>query len=453
MKGFSLDEFISRIPVLRLFAKNLALNAGIAFVIQDFLIPLYSNFIFDIVIALFVFAIISLVYWYSIYKKKKKNYAHFSLQVSLVCIILSIMVGALSSVSKALSSDDRGILASNVDFVANLQDNTNIYDEDLQSIGRDISKVSNQFSELQSDLSSLSEQISSQLSEDGSPIDDEEFLNKISNLIEEKSFINSNTIIKEDDSEEVKELRKNLDIATELLKQVTLANVNLQKRDEITQTDNLNSDSIVYYIGSLQNDINDLRNFSLQLLANSALADNRSEFNSFKNETKKDLEDFKIFTSKEIDEIKKLAKEILNVDRKGSGKGDNNFSRELKDLSKAMEKSNSKTSSSYDDEYLEEIVQTYQELVKKIDDSSVKTDIQEIKDEIANLSSLNSSNNENSSSNDNVEIISSGNNSSIDNSAGLSELKYYIVELMKDQNEIRQIVKDLREILEKDLKN
>ena len=42
------------------------------------------------------------------------------------------MVGALSSVSKALSSDDRGILASNVDFVANLQDNTNIYDEDLQ---------------------------------------------------------------------------------------------------------------------------------------------------------------------------------------------------------------------------------------------------------------------------------------------------------------------------------
>lgn len=73
MKGFSLDEFISKIPVLRLFAKNLALNAGIAFVIQDFLIPLYSTFIFDIVIALFVFAIISLVYWYSIYKKKKKK--------------------------------------------------------------------------------------------------------------------------------------------------------------------------------------------------------------------------------------------------------------------------------------------------------------------------------------------------------------------------------------------
>ena len=453
MKGFSLDGLISSVPVLRLFAKNLALNAGIAFVIQDFLIPLYSNFIFDIVIGLIVFALIFLIYWYSIYKKKKKNYAHFSLQVSLVCIILSIMVGALSSVSKALSSDDRGILASNVDFVANLQDNTNIYDEDLQSLGRDISKVSNQFSELQSDLSILSEQISSQLSEDGSPIDDEKFLDKISNLIEEKSFSTTNTIIREDDSEEVKELRKNLDIATELLKQVTLANVNLQKRDEITQTDNLNSDSIVYYIGSLQNDINDLRNFSLQLLGNTALTDTRSEFNSFKNETKKDLEDFKVFTSKEIEEIKNLAKEILNDERKGSGKVDNNLSKELKDLSKAMEKSNSNISSSIDEEYLEEIVQTYQELVKKIDESSIKTDIQEIKDEIANLSSVNTDKNQESSTNENVTITSPSNNPSLDNSEGLSELKYYIVELMKDQNEIRQIVKDLREILEKDSEN
>ena len=453
MKGFSLDGLISSVPVLRLFAKNLALNAGIAFVIQDFLIPLYSNFIFDIVIGLIVFALIFLIYWYSIYKKKKKNYAHFSLQVSLVCIILSIMVGALSSVSKALSSDDRGILASNVDFVANLQDNTNIYDEDIQSLGRDISKVSNQFSELQSDLSILSEQISSQLSEDGSPIDDEKFLDKISNLIEEKSFSTTNTIIREDDSDEVKELRKNLDIATELLKQVTLANVNLQKRDEITQTDNLNSDSIVYYIGSLQNDINDLRNFSLQLLANTALTDTRSEFNSFKNETKKDLEDFKAFTSKEIEDIKNLAKEILNDERKGSGKVDNNLSKELKDLSKAMEKSNSNISSSIDEEYLEEIVQTYQELVKKIDESSIKTDIQEIKDEIANLSSVNTDKNQESSTNENVTITSPSNNPSLDNSEGLSELKYYIVELMKDQNEIRQIVKDLREILEKDSEN
>ena len=69
------------------------------------------------------------------------------------------------------------------------------------------------------------------------------------------------------------------------------------------------------------------------------------------------------------------------------------------------------------------------------------------------MAKLSSINNESLSSNENIEITSSGNNSSIDNSAGLSELKYYIVELMKDQNEIRQIVKDLREILEKDSEN
>ena len=164
MKNFNIDQFISSVPVLRLFGKNLALNAGIAFVIQDFLIPLYSGYILNIVFGLAVFGILAMAYWFFIFKSKKKNYAHFSFQLSVVSIILSIMVGALSSVSKALSSDDRGILASNVDFVADLQDNTNIYNEDIQSLGRDISKVSSQFSELQSDLSTLSEQISSQLS-------------------------------------------------------------------------------------------------------------------------------------------------------------------------------------------------------------------------------------------------------------------------------------------------
>ena len=449
----NIEEFISNVPILRILGRNLALNAGIAFVIQDFLIPLYSNYIFEIVSGLTVFGILSLVYWYSINKKKvDKNVAHVSFQASLICIILAIMVSALSSVSKALSSDDRGILASNVDFVANLQDNTNVYDEGLKSLGRDISKVSSQFTELQSDLSTLSAQISTQLSEDGTSLNNEEFLDKISTLIEEKNLnVTSNTIINEDDTEEVKELRKNLDIATELLRQVTLANVNLQQRETVSDIVNLNADSIVYYIGELKTDINDLRNFSLQLLANTALADTRSELNLFKSETKKDLEDFKLFTSKEIDEIKQLANEILDIDRKGSNsRGNNNLSRELKDLSKAMEKSNS-NAPSIEESYLEEIVQTYQELADKIDNSSVQTDIKEIKKEIANLSSTQSPNADQSDLI--ARIQASSNDGSIDNSAGLSELKYYIVELMKDQNEIRQIVKDLREILEKNSDN
>ena len=448
----NIEEFISNVPILRILGRNLALNAGIAFVIQDFLIPLYSNYIFEIVSGLMVFGILALVYWYSINKKKEdKNVAHVSFQASLICIILAIMVSALSSVSKALSSDDRGILASNVDFVANLQDNTNVYDEGLKSLGRDISKVSSQFTELQSDLSTLSSQISTQLSEDGTSLNNEEFLDKISTLIEEKNLnVTSNTIINEDDTEEVKELRKNLDIATELLRQVTLANVNLQQRETVSDIVNLNADSIVYYIGELKTDINDLRNFSLQLLANTALADTRSELNLFKSETKKDLEDFKLFTSKEIDEIKQLANEILDIDRNGSNRGNNNLSRELKDLSKAMEKSNS-NAPSIDESYLEEIVQTYQELADKIDNSSVQTDIKEIKKEIANLSSTQSPNADQSDLI--ARIQASSNDGSIDNSAGLSELKYYIVELMKDQNEIRQIVKDLREILEKNSDN
>lgn len=443
MKNFSLDQFISSVPVLRLFGKNLALNAGIAFVIQDFLIPLYSNYIFHIVVGLFIFGILAMSYWFLIFKKKNKNFAHFSFQLSVVSIILSVMVGALSSVSKALSSDDRGILATNVDFVADLQDNTNVYNEDLESLGRDISKVSSQFSELQDDLSVLSEQISSQLSEEGSTLDEEEFLNKISSLIDEKGISSDNTVPNPSDSEEVIELKKNLDIATELLRQVTLANVNLQKRDE-QKTESLNSDSLVYYIDDLKSDVNDLRNFSLQLLANTALADTRSEFNTFKNETKKELEDFKLFTSKEIQEIKDLSKEILNNYKRSPGKPDNNLSRELKDLSKAMEKNNSNVTT-LDENYLEEIVETYQELAEKIENNSVQNDLKEIKEEIANLST----NSRGTIDPAVMEKINSAPEGVIDNSAGLSELKYYIVELMKDQNEIRQIVKDLRELLEK----
>ena len=444
---FNIDDFISSVPVLRLFAKNLALNAGIAFVIQDFLIPLYSNYIFDIVSVLLTVGILSFFYWIFIFKKKSKNYAHFSLQISLVCMIFAVMVGALSSVSKAFSSDDRGILASNVDFVADLQDNTNIYDEKISSLGRDISRVSSQFSELQSDLSSLSEQIASQISDDGSVLDNEEFLEKISTLIDEKNLQASGEPNSEE-SDEVVQLRKNLDIATELLRQVTLANVNLQKKevDNTPTFDDLSADSIVFYIGELKNDINDLRNFSLQLLANTALADTRSELNTFKNETKKDLEDLKEFTSLEIEEIKKIAEEILNVERKGgNNRANNNLSKELKDLSKAIEKGNVNQTYSFDDDYLEEIVETYQQIVEKIDNNPIQSDIKEIKEELANLSSSGGSSASLTDPSNNISIPTGSQN--LDNT-GISELKYYIVELMKDQNEIRQIVKDLRDILE-----
>ena len=38
--GIDVVDFIEQVPVLRLFARNLALSGGLAFLIQDFLIPL-----------------------------------------------------------------------------------------------------------------------------------------------------------------------------------------------------------------------------------------------------------------------------------------------------------------------------------------------------------------------------------------------------------------------------
>lgn len=440
---FNIEDFISSVPVLRLFAKNLALNAGIAFVIQDFLIPLYSNYIFTIVTSLLLFSVIALVYWYILFKEKNKNFAHFSFQIFAVCVIFAVMIGALSSVSKALSNDDRGILASNVDFVADLQDNTNIYDENIVSLGRDISRVSNQFSELQSDLSSLSEQIASQISDDGQDFDNDEFLDKISVLLDERATDEDDN---QNDTSEIVQLRKNLDIATELLKQVTLANVNLQSKgiSENSAQNSLSSDSILFYISELKSDINDLRNFSLQLLANSALSDTRMELKTLKDDTKNELESLKKFTSLEVNEIKNLVNEILEMDKSSSNSSmDKDLSNEIKNLYEVIENKNfSSNSDAFDDEYLQEIVQTYESLAEKIDNNPLKDDIELIKKEIANISSIN---NDNSSSG--TPVVTSSSVSTTDN-PGIAELKYYIVELMKDQNEIRQIVKDLRDILE-----
>ena len=143
----------------------------------------------------------------------------------------------------------------------------------------------------------------------------------------------------------------------------------------------------------------------------------------------------------EIDEIKKLAEEILNIDRKevSNNKGNNNISKELKDLSKAIEKGNNYQSSySIDDDYLEEIVETYQQIVEKIDNNPIQDDIKEMRKEIANLTS---NNNEYTNPGTTNNVISSspsgGSNQSVNNASGISELKYYIVELMKDQVVLR----------------
>jgi len=417
--GVDIVDFIEQVPVLRLFAKNIALSGGIAFIIQDFLIPLYASYIFPIIIALLASATISLIYWNFNKKTQYKSFSHFSFQLSVLSIILSVVIVSLSSVSKAFSSDaDRGILGSNVKFIADLQDDTNVYKEDMASIGRDISK-------LQSDLSNLSAQISSQLLNEGS-LSNEDFLNKISSLIDEKEITNTVMVddLNQDDelvdekTNEINKLKKDLEIATELLKQVTFTNIQIQEQEN--KPTFANQDSIVFYIDELKNDVVDLKNFSMQLLANTTIEDNTDEFNQFKDETTKNFDEFKNFTWQEITEIKELTRQLIEKERgiiQSSPTFDNSLLKEVRDLSNVV-KNNS--TNNVDKEYLDEITKTYETLITKLDNNSSKSELERLSENVVS-----------------------------DNLSGIAELKYYIVELMKDQKEMKVIMKDLREILER----
>ena len=416
--GVDVVDFIEQVPVLRLFARNLALSGGLAFIIQDFLIPLYASYIFPIVVVLLVFATISLVYW-NFGKIQDKSFSHVSFQLSVLFMILSLVIVSLSSVSKAFSSDaDRGILGSNVKFIADLQDDTNVYKEDMASIGRDISK-------LQSDLSNLSVQISSQLLNEGS-LSNEDFLNKISSLIDEKDLNNTVVVdnLNQDDelidekTNEINKLKKDLEIATELLKQVTFTNIQIQEQEN--KSTFANQDSIVFYIDELKDDVVDLKNFSMQLLANTTIEDNTDEFNQFKDETTKNFDEFKNFTRQEISEIKELTRQLIEKEREiiqSSPTFDNSLLKEVRDLSNVV-KNNS--TNNVDKEYLDEITKTYETLITKLDNNSSKSELERLSENVVS-----------------------------DNLSGIAELKYYIVELMKDQKEMKVIMKDLREILEK----
>jgi len=417
--GIDIVDFIEQVPVLRLFAKNLALSGGLAFIIQDFLIPLYADYIFPIIIALLVLTTISLIYWNFNKRTQYKSFSHFSFQLSVLSIILSVVIVSLSSVSKAFSSDaDRGILGSNVKFIADLQDDTNVYKEDMASIGRDISQ-------LQSDLSNLSAQISSQLLNEGS-LSNEDFLNKISSLIDEKEItntvlvddLNQNDELVDEKTNEINKLKKDLEIATELLKQVTFTNIKIQEQEN--KPTFANQDSIVFYIDELKEDVVDLKNFSMQLLANTTIEDNTDEFNQFKDETTKNLDEFKNFTRQELSEIKELTRQLIGKEREiiqSSPNFDNSLLKEVRDLSNVV-KNNS--TNNVDKEYLDEITKTYETLITKLDNNSSKSELESLSENVMS-----------------------------DNLSGIAELKYYIVELMKDQKEMKVIMKDLREILEK----
>ena len=91
--------------------------------------------------------------------------------------------------------------------------------------------------------------------------------------------------------------------------------------------------------------------------------------------------------------------------------------KEVRDLSNVV-KNNS--TNNVDKEYLDEITKTYETLITKLDNNLSKSELESLSENVMS-----------------------------DNLSGISELKYYIVELMKDQKEMKVIMKDLREILEK----
>ena len=122
----------------------------------------------------------------------------------------------------------------------------------------------------------------------------------------------------------------------------------------------------------------------------------------------------------EISEIKELTRQLIEKEREiiqFSPNFDNSLLKEFRDLSNIVKNT---STNNVDKEYLDEITKTYETLITKLDNNSSKSELESLSENVMS-----------------------------DNLSGIAELKYYIVELMKDQKEMKVIMKDLREILEK----
>ena len=149
----TVQDLIDSIPVVKLLSKNVGAAGAIGFVIQDFVLPLYGDFIVPIVLSLAGAGLVAFAVWYFIFKiDSSDNFNHLSFQASIVCVLLSVVLFGFSFLSKALSGDDgRGILGSQVGFVANLQDNANVYKEDAAALA----KIAENYSDMQMQLATL----------------------------------------------------------------------------------------------------------------------------------------------------------------------------------------------------------------------------------------------------------------------------------------------------------
>ena len=93
----TVQNLIDSIPVVKLLSKNVGAAGAIGFIIQDFVLPLYGDFILPIVLSLASVGLIAFALWYFIFKiESSDNFNHLSFQASIVCVLLSIVIFGFS---------------------------------------------------------------------------------------------------------------------------------------------------------------------------------------------------------------------------------------------------------------------------------------------------------------------------------------------------------------------
>ena len=346
----TVQDLIDSIPIVKLLSKNVGAAGAIGFVIQDFVLPLYGDFIVPIVLSLVGAGLVAFALWFFIFKiDTSDNFNHVSFQASIVCVLLSVVIFGFSFLSKALSGDDgRGLLGSQVGFVADLQDNANVYKEDAEALA----KIAENYSDMQMQLATLNTQIANQMSQNGQLDDD---------LKSQISEIMSSSVPGNNDSSRVSQLEKELDIAYELLRQMSMNNQVLQSdekddfKDRIQQAKN---DSIFSIIGSLNSQIKDLENVSASMLSDLKSLDKSAELAELKELTLEIIE--------KEDQITKVIQESEKKANKAMRKELDEITSTIKRRGNRGDKENEK--------YLDEIVNSYEKVLSKVENRKSKRD-------------------------------------------------------------------------------
>ena len=346
----TVQDLIDSIPIVKLLSKNVGAAGAIGFIIQDFVLPLYGDFIVPIVLSLAGAGFVAFALWFFIFKiDTSDNFNHVSFQASIVCVLLSVVIFGFSFLSKALSGDDgRGLLGSQVGFVADLQDNANVYKEDAEALA----KIAENYSDMQMQLATLNTQIANQMSQNGQLDDD---------LKSQISEIMSSSVPGNNDSSRVSQLEKELDIAYELLRQMSMNNQVLQSdekddfKDRIQQAKN---DSIFSIIGSLNSQIKDLENVSASMLSDLKYLDKSAELAELKELTLEIIE--------KEDQITKVIQESEKKANKAMRKELDEITSTIKRRGNRGDKENEK--------YLDEIVNSYEKVLSKVENRKSKRD-------------------------------------------------------------------------------